>query len=246
MIYIIIIPIILYFSLSLYSKRWNNPFTLTFIFGRKGSGKSTLMTKMMLRDIRHGWTVYTDMDGIKIPGVRLFKLSELSLSAPPPKSSVYLDEVGLSMDNRNFKNFTEGLRDFYALQRHYKIKVVVNSQAFDVDKKVRDRTDHFLYQTKIAGTIGITRPIVQVLKPNDLSSPNNDSPIIPSYKWGSLLQWHITWIPKYAKYFDSFSIVPRPETKYSVIPGDPIFPRKRKRMLSANSIIKIYSRRLKK
>lgn len=220
MLYFILSFILLYVGLVLYSKRWRNPYQLIFIFGRKGSGKSTLMTKMMLKDLKHGWTVYTDMKGCLIPGVREINLLHLESTTPPPYSSIYLDEVGLSMDNRQFKNFTEGLRDFYALQRHYKVKVVVNSQAFDVDKKVRDRTDKFIYQTKIAGCVGISRPIVQVLKPNDLSSPNNDSPILPFYKWGSLLQWHITWIPRYAKYFDSFVAPPRPTIQFQEVPGD--------------------------
>lgn len=215
--YVLLLLFSAYIFLVIYSKRWNNPFTLTFLFGRKGSGKTTLMAKMMLKDKKRGWTIYTDVQGIKIPGARIFDLSELNTKSPPPKSAVYLDEVGLSMDNRNYKAFSSGLRDWYALQRHYKCKVVVNSQAFDVDKKVRDRTDSFYYVTKIAGTISIARPIVLKIKPNDMSNPSQDSPIVTSYRWGSLLAWKITWLPRYAKWFDSFEAPPREDVAYHAI-----------------------------
>lgn len=217
--YIILIFLTAYIFLVFYSKKWNNPFTLTFLFGRKGAGKTTLMAKMMLRDQKKGWTIYTDVKGIKIPGVRVFDLTELNYRSPPPKSSVYLDEVGLTMDNRNYKSFTSGLRDWYALQRHYKCKVTVNSQAFDVDKKVRDRTDSFFYVTKLAGTISIARPIVLKIKPNDMTNPSQDSPICTSYRWGSLLAWKITWLPKYARYFDSFEAPAREDVRWEEVSG---------------------------
>lgn len=209
-----------YFILLFYSKRYNNPYTLTFIFGKKGSGKSTLMIKMMLRDLKKGWTVYTDMEGVNISGIRKIDLRDLANSTPEPKSSVYLDEVGLSLDNRSYKTFPAGLRDWFALQRHYKCKVIVNSQVFDVDKKVRDRTDKFLYQCKIAGCIGVTRPIVLKVKPNDMSQPGNDNPIATCYGWGYLSDWRITWIPKYARYFNSFAIPDRPAITFETIPAD--------------------------
>lgn len=214
--YVIFLLFLSYLILSIFSRRWSNNFTLTFLFGRKGAGKTTLMAKMMIRDIKKGWTVYTDVQGIKIPGVRIFNIKDLDKCSPPPMSSVYLDEVGLSMDNRNYKAFSSGLRDWYALQRHYKCKVVVNSQAFDVDKKVRDRTDSFFYCTKIAGTISIARPIILKVKPNDMSNPAQDSPICTSYKWGSLLAWKITWLPRYAKWFDSFEAPPREDVQWTM------------------------------
>lgn len=120
------------FGFCLYSTKYNNPFKLYFLFGKKGSGKSTLMVKWMLKDLKKGWNVYTDMSDCYIPGVRFFNTNDLAKFAPLENSSIYLDEVGLSMDNRNFKSFPEGLRDFFALQRKYKTKVVVNSQSYDL------------------------------------------------------------------------------------------------------------------
>ena len=122
---------VLIISFSIYSSKFNNPFKLIFIFGKKGSGKSTLMVKYMVKYLKRGWSVYTDMVGVNINGVRYFKTNDLSTFKPVEKSAIFLDEVGLSMDNRNFKSFPEGLRDFFALQRKYKCRVYVNSQSYD-------------------------------------------------------------------------------------------------------------------
>lgn len=44
-------------------------------------------------------------------------------------------------DNRGFKNFPTEVRDYFKLQRHYKHVVILASQTFDVDKKIRDLAD---------------------------------------------------------------------------------------------------------
>lgn len=37
---------------------------------------------------------------------------DLSEFAPAKNSAIFLDEAGILFDNRNFKNFNSGLRDF--------------------------------------------------------------------------------------------------------------------------------------
>ena len=100
-------------GLVIYSSKFNNPYKLIFIFGKKGSGKSTLMVKYMVKYLKKGWTVYTDMVGVNISGVRFFDTNKLAEFKPVEHSVVFLDEVGLSMDNRNFKSFPAGMRDFF-------------------------------------------------------------------------------------------------------------------------------------
>lgn len=220
MIFIFILLMAAIIFLSIYSKRFNSPFTLIFLFGRKGAGKSSLMVYYMIKHLRAGWTVYTDLEGIKIDGIRVMDIKQLNRAAPPPKSLVCLDEVGLSMDNREYKSFTNGLRDFYALQRHYKCKVIVNSQAFDVDKKVRDRVDQFLFLQKLFGCITLVRPIIQTIRPNDMTTADCDSPITAKFRWAGIFSWRFLWLPKYAKFFDSFIAPERPEVDYSEVVSD--------------------------
>ena len=138
---LVTILFVLVVSLSYLAKKYNNPYKLTFIFGKKGAGKSCYMVHEMLRYMRRGYHVYTDMEDCRIPGVRLVSVAELSTFRPEPNSALFLDEVGISMDNRNFKNFPPGLRDFFKYLRKMKCVCYINSQAFDVDKKARDTTD---------------------------------------------------------------------------------------------------------
>lgn len=211
----IFVPIFLF---SLYSRKYNNPYKNYMIFGAKGSGKSTLMVKWMLRDLRHGWNVYTDMPGLKIDGVRYIKTLDLATFAPPPKSSVYLDEAGLSFDNRNFKSFPEGIRDFAALQRKYRVKWILNSQTTDTDKKLRSRTDRLFLQTNIGNVIGITRPIIRTVTLTEASSMG-ESRIADQLKFDKPWHWKFTWLPRYFKYFQSFNPPHRDEIPYDVVHG---------------------------
>lgn len=84
-------------GLGIYSAKFNNPYKLIFIFGKKGSGKSTLMVKYMVKYLKRGWSVYTDMVGVNIKGVRFFNTDDLAKFVPDEHSAVFLDEVGLSL-----------------------------------------------------------------------------------------------------------------------------------------------------
>ena len=202
-----------------YSRRYANPYKLIFIFGKKGAGKSTLMVKWMLRDLKHGWTVYTDIQDCIIPGVRIINGQDLSTFIPEPNSAVYLDEVGISFDNRNYKNFDSGLRDFFKLQRKYKCKVVMNSQSFDVDKKIRDTTDGMILQTSFLNMFTLSRPISRHVALVEATS-NGDSRIADNLKFDSILSWRLSFMPKYFKYFKSFSAPPRDPISFKQIAGD--------------------------
>lgn len=207
---IVFTPILLF---SLYSRKYNNPHKLIFLFGKKGSGKSTYMVKLMLRDIKRGWTIYTNMEDVNIPHVRIFSAADLKSARPSEHSAVYIDEVGLIWDNRGFKDFDKGFTEFFKLQRKYKCKLVINSQAWDVDKKIRDLTDSMALQTNIGNVIGITRPIKRSITLTDPSA-DHDSRIADRLKFGKIWEWKFTWLPRYFKYFDSFDAPPRPYVKF--------------------------------
>lgn len=204
-------------SFSLYSGRFANPNKLIFLFGKKGSGKSTFMVKLMVRHLKKGWTVYTNMSDVNIPGVRIFDANSLSTSVPDAHSVIFIDEAGLIWDNRNHKSFSGGFTEFFKLQRKYKCKVYINSQSFDVDKKIRDLTDIMYLQTNIGNVIGITRPIIRTVKLIEASA-EAESRIADSLKFGGLLSWKVTWLPRYFKYFDSFQAPERPSVPYSLVP----------------------------
>ena len=156
--------------------KYVNPYKLIMIFGKKGSGKSTTLTKLALQHIKNGWTVYsTEL----IPGTYYIKPSQIGfyqledynyipfnpdnykglikwirvkineLFPKKPKVLLLVDEVGMIWDNRDFKNFKTEVRNFFKLQRHYHCKCILFSQTFDIDKKLRDLTDAMFLVTNV-------------------------------------------------------------------------------------------------
>ena len=142
-------------------RKYNNPHKLIFIFGKKGSGKSTYMVHLMLRHLKRGWTVYTNMYDVCIPGVRFMDTDSLKTCVPDPHSVLFIDEGGLIWDNRDYKCFDKGYTEFFKLQRKYKCKVYINSQDFDIDKKIRRLIDSMVLMSSIGGFIGVVRPIIR-------------------------------------------------------------------------------------
>lgn len=201
------------------SRRYNNPYRLIFIFGKKGAGKSLYMVKQMMKYLKKGWTVYTDIDNCNLPGVRIMNAMDLSEFAPVENSAIFLDEAGILFDNRNFKNFNSGLRDFFKLQRKYKCRVFLNSQSFDIDKKIRDVTDHMGLIVSVGNVFSIYRPIRRSIT---LTQPSAEaeSRIADKLSFESLFKWQITYLPKYFKYFDSFSAPERPPLPFNEIVAD--------------------------
>lgn len=204
------------FLFLLYARKFRNPYKNTFIFGKKGAGKSTLMVKYMKRYLKKGWAVYTDIQDCIVPGVRIMKAADLELFTPEQNSAVFLDEVGISFDKRGFKTFPPGLRDFFKYQRKYRVCLFQNSQSYDVDVKIRDCVDGMLLQSCIAGVIGVSRPIVKTVT---LTAPDgsHESRIAEQLKFSPIWKWKFTWLPRYFKYFDSFDAPPREHIKFRQI-----------------------------
>lgn len=208
------------FGISYLRRRFMSPYTLTYIFGLKGAGKSTYMAKLMLSDIRHGWTVYTNMEDIRIPGVRIITSRELLDHVPPPHSALYIDEAGLVWDNRAFASFQHGYVEYFKLQRKYKNKVVMNSQALDVDKKIRDLIDRMIMVNNLLGCVGLVRPIRRTISVLEAQG-NAESRLALNLKFEGLMSVRFFWLPKYWKWFDSFAAPARPAARFKQVEGVP-------------------------
>lgn len=204
--------------------KYRNPYKLTFVFGKKGAGKSCFMVRQMHRYLKKGWNVYTDMADIKIPGVRIISVGSLSEFKPEPHSLVCLDEVGISMDNRSYKSFPPGLRDFFKYVRKMQVVVIMNSQAFDVDKKVRDTTDHMLLLQSIGSLFCVARPIYRSIT---LTAPSaeSESRIADMLRFAWIFSWRFYYMPAYFRYFDSKSMPSRDDVPYTVVESDDRYSR---------------------
>ena len=129
---------VVFFYFYKVSLNYKNPYKLIMIFGKKGSGKNTLLTKWSIKYNKLGYTVYSDSEIFNTYKLNTNWIGKYDF----PKNSVLLiQEAGMTWDNRNFKSFPSEVRDFFKLQRHKNVIVVLASQSFDVDKKLRDLTD---------------------------------------------------------------------------------------------------------
>ncbi|MCI9438639.1 MAG: hypothetical protein HFH85_16055, partial [Lachnospiraceae bacterium] len=136
--------------------KFRNPYKLTMVFGKKGSGKTTFLVKQAVMHMRRGQTVYST---VYIPGAHLFDVQLIGNYTFPPESVVFIDEVGMIWDNRNFKAFRPEVRDWFKLQRHYHVKVYLFSQTFDIDIKLRNLTDEMYLCQCHMGFLSVARKI---------------------------------------------------------------------------------------
>lgn len=219
LIFLVILVFSFVLFLNIATLKYKNPYRLTMIFGKKGSGKSTTLTRLALEAQKAGKEVFAN---IPLPGAHLIKESDIGFFDIPPESVLIVDEAGMIWDNRHFKNFKPEVRDWFKLQRHHRVRVYLASQTFDIDKKIRDLCDDmylvecrfriFAYGRRILRKITLTKPI------GDAEAKITEELSFDSilFCWaGSRL---CTLIPRYAGVFDSFQVqrLPQPKTPYPV------------------------------
>lgn len=205
----------LYVAFNISTLPYSNPYTLTMIFGKKGSGKTTTMTKLAFQAQRKGKKVYSN---VPLPGCFLIKDEDVGFKMIPPDSVLLIDEVGMIWDNRQFKNFKPEVRDWFKLQRHYRVKVYLFSQTFDIDKKLRDLTDEMYLIEKKFRIFAYGK---RIMKRCVLTEATSEQPsrIDENLKFDSFLFFWagartLTLIPRWADSFDSFEAPPLPVKKY--------------------------------
>lgn len=212
-------------AFAFFTRKYRNPYKLIMVFGKKGSGKSTFMTRTAIRHLRRGKAVYST---VRIPGTRLFDVEDIGRFNFPEESIVLIDEVGMIWDNRQYKNFRTDVRDWFKLQRHNRVTVYLFSQTFDVDVKLRNLTDSMYLVTNYFSVLSVARKIkrgIVIVNPDGQSeariadSLEFVSPLLSFFGARSLI---FTWIPNWVKYFDSFELPDRPPIGFEQL--DP-FPR---------------------
>lgn len=200
--YVLIAFILLYIYFSLVARNYRNPYKLIMIFGKKGSGKNTLLTKLSIKYNKKGYHVYSDSEIFNT-----YKLSTdwIGKYDFPRNSVLMIEEAGITWDNRNFKTFSSEVRNFFKLQRHYNIIVYLASQSFDVDKKLRDLTDEMYLCTNYMGIFSIAKSINKRIAIHNASENNDgESFLTETYSFGFPWEWKYTYIPRWVKFFNSF------------------------------------------
>lgn len=197
--------------------KFRNPYKLIMIFGKKGSGKSTLITKLAYKYYKAGRPVFAT---IETPFSQFFDVQQLGQYVFPEESVVFIDEVGMIWDNRQYKNFRNDVRDYFKLQRHYKNTVYLFSQSFDVDIKLRNLTDYMYLSKCYFGFISVSRKIRRNIVLVEATA-EGESRIADNLEFTNILTWILdgaifTFIPRWVKYFDSHVRADLPEFEYNV------------------------------
>lgn len=201
--------------------KYRNPYKLYMVFGKKGSGKTTLMCKLAMKYSKKGYKVYCNS---YIPGSYYFDTADLGLVDFGENSVLLVDEVGMIWDNRDFKNFKPHVRDYFKYQRHYKHIVYLFSQSFDVDKKIRDVTDYMYLAYNFLNCFTISRRVKKTITISHADrNTTGESKIVDDY---ILEPWiffflgtvKVTYIPKYVRFFNSFETPLLPLKTFDFMP----------------------------
>lgn len=200
-------------------KKYRNSYKLRMYFGKKGCGKTTHICKTAMKYLKKGnLNVFTTE---YIPDTYHIDYQDIGTVQFPRGSVIFVDEVGMIWDNRDFKKFSKNVRDFFKLQRHYGITVYLYSQCFDIDKKLRDLCDELYIMKSYFNCISVCKKIRKDLTIVEAygeseSRITDDLKVVPFIIPGSR---RFTYLPKYHKYFDSFAA---PELKHKEYPLQPI------------------------
>lgn len=210
------IILIILFVTAYYGIKYKNPYKLYMVFGKKGTGKTTLLVKLAWQYSRKGYIVYCTTSDI--PNTRYISVSDIGRKQLEPESLLLIDEVSLLWSNRDFKSFSKDVERFFRYQRHNKIICYLFSQSFDIDKKIRDLVDVMYLSQRLFNCVGYMK---RINKEVTLTHADADKPstIAENLVFDSILlapfgSRRITWIPKYSSMFNSFDLAMLPPIEY--------------------------------
>lgn len=179
--------------------------SIKMVFGLPGEGKTTFLTKcarMWLSGKRFLGIPPSDrvFTSFYCPGC--FKLEWENLGVYElQNANILIDEIMLYCDNRNWKEFSDNLKIFFSMARHWNVNVIMCSQSWrDCDLKIRNLVDKFylIQKSKLFPSISFVKPIIKKF------NVYHDS-IIDTYELGAPLEWSIVYRPRYYQYFDTYA-----------------------------------------
>lgn len=202
---------------------------ITCYFGVPGVGKTTLLTKLAVKAIKRKDKgkkgayehVYTNF---YCKGASKLDFNDLN-TYKITNSLILLDEITMDADNRDFKKFPEGIRDFFILHRHLGNDIIYATQGYDaVDKKIRLLTQELWYMQKSVlpffNSFTSAKRIYRTIAINE-----HTSELVLGYRFCNFIEsistrnFQSCFRPLYYKYFDSFDegiLESRPELPLSV------------------------------
>lgn len=200
----IFIIVALIYVYNLLTRKYVSPYTLDIYFGRKGCGKSSTLQKLAYKYNKRGWHCYCDIGNTMQSFVTQIDCRQLYAYKLPVNSVVFIDEINLLWDNRDFKSFPKPLQDYLRKQRHKQVKLIMFSQTYDCDLKIRNLADRLYLCNKFARVFTFCKAYVK--RPVVLTSEQTRTEARISDDFIKLPFWchQFTFIPKYIDKYDSF------------------------------------------
>ena len=179
-------------------------------FGVPGSGKTSMAAFLTAHSIKSGYAVLSNVPINGALKLEVDDLGEYDMSFDGAGAHVILDEGSIDFDNRNFKGFALSSKPkYFALHRHMNNRVDVFSQAYDIDKRIRDRAgSRCMYQLKRLPLPGFVyyRNIKKVL-----FIKKDDKQLIDGFQYSGLPR--VCYVRSVWKSFDTLDISLCPKAK---------------------------------
>lgn len=203
---------------------------LRVFFGSPGCGKTTLATKMAMKNLKSYEHTFVNYEH-KIFGCAECDLTDLGKWTFPDSSYIAIDEAGIEYNNRAYKTLAQHSIRWFKKHRHYRCDVDVFSQSWeDMDVTLRRLAVELWYVYRI-GPFSLGRRIYK-----RVTVDKNTEQIIDGYRMASMLwlliwplqtkwiplfapKFTLTFRPKYYKYFDSFSKDDIPVKDFAIYGG---------------------------
>lgn len=210
------------FVYEILTRKFKQPYQFNFIIGKAGSGKSTTYCKLAYRYLSRGYHVYGTDDitvYIKEKGkrekvpvqVKKIDPQQLFRYQFPKNSVILLDEMGIAVNNREFKNWDKRNTAFYSRYRHDKLIIYGWSQSFNCDKIVRSMVSQFWICERYMRCWSVCRRLI--MKPV-VVHPTGDAPSSiqddfvedPKLLRPVLGGMMVTFIPHWIKCYDTYEV----------------------------------------
>lgn len=192
--------------LAVWGQFYKNNHKLLVLMGKKGSGKTTLSAMFAIRHQLKNLPVFTDQ-----PLYGCYKLDKnwCGRNDFPDDSLLIFDEGMIEFDNRKFQTFSDALRDFFVMQRHDRISVIILCQDFLLDRKIRALTDSIYVCVNYFNVLTVAKKVHKGIAL--ATDSEGQGSIGESYTWEFPTSWLFCFIPRWVHFFDSYRTEPKPK-----------------------------------
>lgn len=177
------------------------------VVGLAGSGKSLSLAYDCSRVLRGKRSLLTGkkyskvFTNFELSGCYKFDWDDLG-KINVENSIIFVDEISMFADSRNFKNFSTVEKFFFSQHRKFRCDFVYCSQDFfDVEKRIRENTHKLYYVSDFVLGFSSIRPIIPFF---DVSIVSH------SYTFDKFINSKFFYRPSAYKLIDSYSFIKKP------------------------------------